>query len=149
MSQYVLFCLQVQDKLLLSACHLLVSLATTVRPVFLISIPAVQKVFNRITDASAQRLIDKVRPRGQPAAALELHGSDSGRPRRRRLALLLLLEFTGHADRSGFLHRWHLGQPRCSADGPFPRGRPVCRTHEQLLPGGSQGCCLESRPCGW
>lgn len=55
---------QVQDKLLLSACHLLVSLATTVRPVFLISIPAVQKLFNRITDASAQRLVDKVRPRG-------------------------------------------------------------------------------------
>lgn len=57
---------QVQDKLLLSACHLLVSLATTVRPVFLISIPAVQKVFNRITDASAQRLVDKVRPQGSP-----------------------------------------------------------------------------------
>uniref|UniRef100_A0A8D2MXB9 Exportin 6 n=1 Tax=Zonotrichia albicollis TaxID=44394 RepID=A0A8D2MXB9_ZONAL len=51
---------KVQEKLLLSACHLLVSLATTVRPVFLISIPAVQKVFNRITDTSAQRLPDKV-----------------------------------------------------------------------------------------
>ncbi|XP_014398437.1 PREDICTED: exportin-6 [Myotis brandtii] len=50
---------KVQDKLLLSACHLLVSLATTVRPIFLISIPSVQKVFNRITDASAQRLVDK------------------------------------------------------------------------------------------
>ncbi|XP_076408147.1 exportin-6 isoform X1 [Peromyscus maniculatus bairdii] len=50
---------KVQDKLLLSACHLLVSLATTVRPVFLISIPAVQKVFNSIIDASAQRLADK------------------------------------------------------------------------------------------
>ncbi|KAM8779604.1 exportin-6 [Rhynchonycteris naso] len=50
---------KVQDKLLLSACHLLVSLATTVRPVFLISIPSVQKLFNRITDASAQRLVDK------------------------------------------------------------------------------------------
>ncbi|XP_021061056.1 exportin-6 isoform X2 [Mus pahari] len=50
---------KVQDKLLLSACHLLVSLATTVRPVFLISIPAVQKVFNSIVDASAQRLTDK------------------------------------------------------------------------------------------
>uniref|UniRef100_A0A7M4E1U5 Exportin 6 n=1 Tax=Crocodylus porosus TaxID=8502 RepID=A0A7M4E1U5_CROPO len=49
----------VQEKLLLSSCHLLVSLATTVRPVFLISIPAVQKVFNRITDTSAQRLPDK------------------------------------------------------------------------------------------
>lgn len=55
---HVLF--QVQEKLLLSSCHLLVSLATTVRPVFLISIPAVQKVFNRITDTSAQRLPDKV-----------------------------------------------------------------------------------------
>ncbi|KAK7833248.1 hypothetical protein U0070_017247 [Myodes glareolus] len=50
---------KVQEKLLLSACHLLVSLATTVRPVFLISIPAVQKVFNSIIDASAQRLADK------------------------------------------------------------------------------------------
>ncbi|EMP40835.1 Exportin-6 [Chelonia mydas] len=50
---------KVQEKLLLSACHLLVSLATTVRPVFLIRIPAVQKVFNRITDTSAQRLPDK------------------------------------------------------------------------------------------
>ncbi|XP_071427530.1 exportin-6 isoform X1 [Pithys albifrons albifrons] len=50
---------KVQEKLLLSACHLLVSLATTVRPVFLINIPAVQKVFTRITDTSAQRLPDK------------------------------------------------------------------------------------------
>ena len=65
-SCHVFFPPQVQDKLLLSACHLLVSLATTVRPVFLISIPAVQKVFNRITDTSAQRLVDKVRPQGSP-----------------------------------------------------------------------------------
>ncbi|KAJ1097279.1 hypothetical protein NDU88_002404 [Pleurodeles waltl] len=50
---------KVQEKLLLSACHLLVSLATTVRPVFLISIPAVQKIFNRIMDSSAQRLPDE------------------------------------------------------------------------------------------
>ncbi|ETE70193.1 Exportin-6 [Ophiophagus hannah] len=50
---------KVQEKLLLSACHLLVSLATTVRPVFLISIPTMQKMFNRITDSSAQRLSDK------------------------------------------------------------------------------------------
>ncbi|KAG8433210.1 hypothetical protein GDO86_017484 [Hymenochirus boettgeri] len=47
---------KVQEKLLLSACHLLVSVATTVRPVFLINIPAVQKVFSRVTDSSAQRL---------------------------------------------------------------------------------------------
>ncbi|XP_029431964.1 exportin-6 isoform X3 [Rhinatrema bivittatum] len=50
---------KMQEKLLLSACHLLVSLATTVRPVFLISIPAVQRIFNRITDGSAQRLPDE------------------------------------------------------------------------------------------
>uniref|UniRef100_A0ACB8FLN7 Exportin-6 n=1 Tax=Sphaerodactylus townsendi TaxID=933632 RepID=A0ACB8FLN7_9SAUR len=50
---------KVQEKLLLSACHLLVSLATTVRPVFLIRIPAIQKMFNRITDSSAQRLPEK------------------------------------------------------------------------------------------
>uniref|UniRef100_A0A8C5SED7 Exportin 6 n=1 Tax=Laticauda laticaudata TaxID=8630 RepID=A0A8C5SED7_LATLA len=50
---------KVQEKLLLSACHLLVSLATTVRPMFLISIPTMQKMFNRITDSSAQRLSDK------------------------------------------------------------------------------------------
>ncbi|CAI9592094.1 unnamed protein product [Staurois parvus] len=47
---------KVQEKLLLSACHLLVSVATTVRPVFLINIPAVQKVFSRVTDNAAQRL---------------------------------------------------------------------------------------------
>ncbi|KAG9470640.1 hypothetical protein GDO78_017129 [Eleutherodactylus coqui] len=47
---------KVPEKLLLSACHLLVSVATTVRPVFLINIPAVQKVFSRVTDSSAQRL---------------------------------------------------------------------------------------------
>ncbi|XP_068003430.1 exportin-6 isoform X1 [Melanerpes formicivorus] len=50
---------KVQEKLLLSACHLLVSLATTVRPVFLISIPALQKLFTRVTEPSAQRLPDK------------------------------------------------------------------------------------------
>ncbi|XP_054036666.1 exportin-6 isoform X3 [Dryobates pubescens] len=50
---------KVQEKLLLSACHLLVSLATTVRPVFLISIPAMQKLFTRVTEPSAQRLPDK------------------------------------------------------------------------------------------
>ncbi|PIO34203.1 hypothetical protein AB205_0085260 [Aquarana catesbeiana] len=47
---------KVQEKLLLSACHLLVSVATTVRPVFLLNIPAVQKVFSRVTDNAAQRL---------------------------------------------------------------------------------------------
>lgn len=77
MSCHVLFPLQVQDKLLLSACHLLVSLATTVRPIFLISIPAVQKVFNRITDASAQRLVDKVRP-GVTLESPEWYGSAAG-----------------------------------------------------------------------
>ncbi|XP_012676980.1 exportin-6 [Clupea harengus] len=41
---------KVPGKLLLSACHLLVSMATTVRPVFLVSLPAVQNVFNLITE---------------------------------------------------------------------------------------------------
>ncbi|XP_063040204.1 exportin-6 [Engraulis encrasicolus] len=41
---------KVPEKLLISACHLLVSMATTVRPVFLVSLPAVQNVFNLITE---------------------------------------------------------------------------------------------------
>ncbi|KAG5279727.1 hypothetical protein AALO_G00080950 [Alosa alosa] len=41
---------QVPEKLLLSACHLLVSMATTVRPVFLVSLPPVQNIFNLITE---------------------------------------------------------------------------------------------------
>ncbi|XP_032896573.1 exportin-6 isoform X4 [Amblyraja radiata] len=47
---------KVPEKLLLSACHLLLSLATTIRPVFLVRIRAVQKIFDRITDGSAQQL---------------------------------------------------------------------------------------------
>ncbi|KAI4881308.1 hypothetical protein NFI96_029925 [Prochilodus magdalenae] len=47
---------KVPEKLLLSACHLLVSMATTVRPVFLVSLPAVQNVFNLITENHNHRL---------------------------------------------------------------------------------------------
>ncbi|RXN01668.1 Exportin-6, partial [Acipenser ruthenus] len=47
---------KVPEKLLLSACHLLVSISTTVRPVFLVTVPAVQNLFNLITDSSARRL---------------------------------------------------------------------------------------------
>uniref|UniRef100_A0A4W4GM68 Importin N-terminal domain-containing protein n=1 Tax=Electrophorus electricus TaxID=8005 RepID=A0A4W4GM68_ELEEL len=47
---------KVPEKLLLSACHLLVSMATTVRPVFLVSLPAVQNVFNLITENQNHRL---------------------------------------------------------------------------------------------
>ncbi|XP_069036853.1 exportin-6 [Lepisosteus oculatus] len=47
---------KVPEKLLLSACHLMVSIATTVRPVFLVTVPAVQKVFNLVTDSSARGL---------------------------------------------------------------------------------------------
>lgn len=77
MTRHAFLPFQVQDKLLLSACHLLVSLATTVRPVFLISIPAVQKVFNRVTDASAQRLVDKVGAGGPGAGGAEQEGAAS------------------------------------------------------------------------
>ncbi|KAG2456057.1 XPO6 protein, partial [Polypterus senegalus] len=51
---------KVPEKLLLSACHLLVSIATTVRPVFLVTLPAVQNIFNLITDTSARRLPPEV-----------------------------------------------------------------------------------------
>uniref|UniRef100_A0A673NAG0 Exportin-6-like n=1 Tax=Sinocyclocheilus rhinocerous TaxID=307959 RepID=A0A673NAG0_9TELE len=47
---------KVPEKLLLSACHLLVSMATTVRPVFLVSLPAVQNIFNLITENHNHRL---------------------------------------------------------------------------------------------
>ncbi|KAJ0000863.1 hypothetical protein NQD34_005883 [Periophthalmus magnuspinnatus] len=47
---------KVPEKLLLSACHLMVSLTSTVRPVFLVTLPAVQNIFNLITDNQALRL---------------------------------------------------------------------------------------------
>ncbi|XP_064178394.1 exportin-6-like [Anguilla rostrata] len=47
---------KVPEKLLLPACHLMVSLTTTVRPVFLITLPAVQNLFNLVTNDSAGRL---------------------------------------------------------------------------------------------
>ncbi|CAM4336587.1 unnamed protein product [Leuciscus chuanchicus] len=47
---------KVPEKLLLSACHLLVSMSTTVRPVFLVSLPAVQNIFNLITENHNHRL---------------------------------------------------------------------------------------------
>lgn len=40
---------QVPEKLLLSSCHLIVSITSTVRPVFLVTLPAVQNIFNLIT----------------------------------------------------------------------------------------------------
>ncbi|CAL8273014.1 unnamed protein product [Lota lota] len=47
---------KVPEKLLLSACHLLVSMASTVRPVFLVSLPAVQSTFRLITENNAPGL---------------------------------------------------------------------------------------------
>ncbi|XP_051573033.1 exportin-6-like isoform X2 [Myxocyprinus asiaticus] len=47
---------KVPEKLLLSACHLLVSMATTVRPVFLMSLQVVQNIFNLITENHNHRL---------------------------------------------------------------------------------------------
>ncbi|KAM4635404.1 exportin-6 isoform 2-T3 [Polymixia lowei] len=47
---------KVPEKLLLSACHLLVSMASTVRPVFLVTLPAVQNVFSLITENQTRRL---------------------------------------------------------------------------------------------
>uniref|UniRef100_A0A3Q1HEJ9 Importin N-terminal domain-containing protein n=1 Tax=Anabas testudineus TaxID=64144 RepID=A0A3Q1HEJ9_ANATE len=40
---------KVPEKLLLSSCHLIVSITSTVRPVFLVTLPAVLNIFNLIT----------------------------------------------------------------------------------------------------
>ncbi|KAG5831910.1 hypothetical protein ANANG_G00285420 [Anguilla anguilla] len=53
---------KVPEKLLLSACHLMVSIATTVRPVFLVTVPAVQNIFNLVTDSLARRLPQRSEP---------------------------------------------------------------------------------------
>ncbi|KAG9349889.1 hypothetical protein JZ751_026242 [Albula glossodonta] len=47
---------KVPEKLLLSACHLMVSMATTVRPIFLVDLPAVRNLFNLVTCGSARKL---------------------------------------------------------------------------------------------
>uniref|UniRef100_A0A3P8XV62 Importin N-terminal domain-containing protein n=1 Tax=Esox lucius TaxID=8010 RepID=A0A3P8XV62_ESOLU len=47
---------KIPEKLLLSACHLMVSMATTVRPVFLVTLPAVRNVFNFIIENQTRRL---------------------------------------------------------------------------------------------
>ena len=53
---------QVPEKLLLSSCHLLVSITSTVRPVFLVTLPAVQNIFNLITtEGQSHRLPQEVR----------------------------------------------------------------------------------------
>ncbi|KAI3359285.1 hypothetical protein L3Q82_002800 [Scortum barcoo] len=46
---------KVPEKLLLSSCHLMVSLTSTVRPVFLVTLPAVQNIFNLITTENQTR----------------------------------------------------------------------------------------------
>ncbi|KAG9327929.1 hypothetical protein JZ751_017258, partial [Albula glossodonta] len=42
---------KVPEKLLLSACHLMVSIATTVRPIFLVTLPAVQNILTWLQTA--------------------------------------------------------------------------------------------------
>lgn len=118
------------------------------RPVFLISIPAVQKVFSRITDASAQRLVDKVR-----ALAGALRGlfaffwfkGYSGVPRalwlglrklrKKRLAFLFALR----AYRFALALRWGSScvasmQPQCSLVRLLP-------TRSENLPPSRHGGC--------
>uniref|UniRef100_A0A3P8WA05 Exportin 6 n=1 Tax=Cynoglossus semilaevis TaxID=244447 RepID=A0A3P8WA05_CYNSE len=46
---------KVPGKLLLSACHLMVSITSTVRPVFLVTLPAIQNIFNLITTENRTR----------------------------------------------------------------------------------------------
>lgn len=118
MTRHAFLPFQVQDKLLLSACHLLVSLATTVRPVFLISIPAVQKVFNRVTDASAQRLVDKVGAGGPVAGGQSRRG-------------LLRIQLTVRLRQSA-----HLGHPGRAS---VPVGRHAVGVPTPGWVGGSSG----------
>lgn len=73
------------------------------RPVFLISIPAVQKVFNRITDASAQRLVDKVRPRGYYLGSSDMWLILKEPEEEESRFSFLLSELTDHAIIDGFL----------------------------------------------
>ncbi|XP_077590273.1 exportin-6 [Stigmatopora nigra] len=47
---------KVPEKLQLCACHLMVSITFTVRPVFMVTLPAVQNVFNLITQNQTRRL---------------------------------------------------------------------------------------------
>ncbi|KAJ8250881.1 hypothetical protein GJAV_G00214310 [Gymnothorax javanicus] len=47
---------KVPEKLLLSACHLMVSISTTIRPMFLVTLPAVQNLFSLITDSLGRQL---------------------------------------------------------------------------------------------
>ncbi|KAK5856463.1 hypothetical protein PBY51_008055 [Eleginops maclovinus] len=46
---------KVPEKLLLSSCHLMVSITSTVRPVFLVTLPAVRNIFNLITTENQPR----------------------------------------------------------------------------------------------
>uniref|UniRef100_A0A3Q3GG94 Exportin 6 n=1 Tax=Labrus bergylta TaxID=56723 RepID=A0A3Q3GG94_9LABR len=46
---------KVPEKLLLSSCHLMVSITSTVRPVFLVTLPAVQNIYNLNTTESQTR----------------------------------------------------------------------------------------------
>nr|XP_061805166.1 exportin-6-like [Nerophis lumbriciformis] len=47
---------KVPEKLLLCACHLMVSITFTVRPVFMVTLPAVQNIFNLVTQNVTRRL---------------------------------------------------------------------------------------------
>lgn len=58
---YFVIFIQVPEKLLLSSCHLLVSITSTVRPVFLVTLTAVQNIFNLITtEGQSHRLPQEV-----------------------------------------------------------------------------------------
>uniref|UniRef100_A0A8C5GAA3 Importin N-terminal domain-containing protein n=1 Tax=Gouania willdenowi TaxID=441366 RepID=A0A8C5GAA3_GOUWI len=46
---------KVPEKLLLSSCHLIISITSTVRPVFLVTLPGIQSIFNLITTENQTR----------------------------------------------------------------------------------------------
>ncbi|XP_061159226.1 exportin-6 [Syngnathus typhle] len=47
---------KVPEKLRMCACHLMLSITLTVRPVFMVTLPAVQNIFNLITENQTHRL---------------------------------------------------------------------------------------------
>ena len=48
----VYFQQSVPDKIVLSAAHLFLSITSTVRPSFLITLPCIQRLFNDVSDGS-------------------------------------------------------------------------------------------------
>lgn len=58
--EYVYLFLQVPDKIIQSAAHLLLSVTTTIRPAFLFQIPAVVTLYESASQGNCQNLAQEV-----------------------------------------------------------------------------------------